>query len=104
MSYDNDSGKIESLLLESAKNTEGIIDEPKSNVIMNRFDNYAAAYQLRAYTNKPDEYVIIQSELRKNIYKIFQKNRLDLTTPAIYRTLSDNRGPIVDEAENTGKR
>jgi small-conductance mechanosensitive channel len=50
-------------------------------VILTNFDNYGATYELRAYTNRPNEYQILQSEIRKNIYDLFQKHGLDLTVP-----------------------
>ncbi len=102
MSYDNDSKKIESLLLESAKMTRDIVSSPPPNVIMKRFDNFAAAYQLRAYTSKPNEYVVIQSELRKNVYNLFQKNGLDLTTPYVSRTADNSITQKINENEQSG--
>ena len=42
---------------------------------------YAAVYELRAYTNRANEFLRIQSEIRKNIYDSFQKYGIDLTVP-----------------------
>ncbi len=69
------------MLLEAAKKTEGIIENPVPIVLLKRFDSYAAVYELRAYTNKPNEFLKIQSEIRKNVYELFQMNGLDLTVP-----------------------
>jgi small-conductance mechanosensitive channel len=78
--YQNNRKLVESLLVDSAKKTEGIIqDSPSPFVLLKRFDNYAAVYELRAYTNRANEYLKIQSEIRKNIYDLLQKNGLDLT-------------------------
>jgi small-conductance mechanosensitive channel len=50
---------------EAAKNIDGTLtDNPAPSVLLKRFDNYAAVYELRAYTNKPNEYLKIQSEIR----------------------------------------
>lgn len=38
-------------------------------------------YEVRAYTNKANEYLRIQSEIRKKIYDLFQAHGLDLTVP-----------------------
>jgi small-conductance mechanosensitive channel len=93
MTYNNNRKLIEQLLIESAKITEGIITSSSSNtisssslsvepyVILKSFGDYGATYELRAYTNKPNEYQKLQSEIRKNIYDMFQKNGLDLTVP-----------------------
>jgi small-conductance mechanosensitive channel len=74
--------------------TEGIIIVSPSNtistssssskepyVILKNFDDYGATYELRAYTNRPNEYQRLQSEIRKNIYDMFQNHGLDLTVP-----------------------
>jgi small-conductance mechanosensitive channel len=81
MTYENNRVLIESLLINSSKSTEGIIENPDPYVLLTRFDNYAAVYELRAYTNKPNEYLRIQSEIRKKIYDLFQKHGLALTVP-----------------------
>jgi small-conductance mechanosensitive channel len=68
--YDNNRKKVESLLVEAAKNTDGIItdnDNLSPFVLLKKFENYAAIYELRAYTNKPNEYLKIQSEIRKSM-------------------------------------
>ena len=90
MTYNNNRKLIEQLLIESAKMTEGIITVSSSSsislttepyVILKTFDDYGATYELRAYTKRPNEYQKLQSEIRKNIYDIFQKHGLDLTVP-----------------------
>jgi small-conductance mechanosensitive channel len=82
IAYQNNRKEVESSLIDSAKNTEGIIsDNPPPYVQIKRFDNYAAVYELRAYTNRANEYLQIQSEIRKNIYDLFQMHGIDLTVP-----------------------
>ncbi|MGZ8926775.1 MAG: mechanosensitive ion channel family protein [Nitrososphaeraceae archaeon] len=90
MTYNNNRKLIEQLLIESAKMTEGILSSSSSStislttepyVILKTFDDYGATYELRAYTKRPNEYQKLQSEIRKNIYDIFQKHGLDLTVP-----------------------
>src|SRR5918996_807839 len=82
ITYQNNRKVVESLLIDAAKNTEGIISEnPAPFVLIKRFDNYAAVYELRAYTNRANEYLQIQSRIRKNIYDLFQKHGIDLTVP-----------------------
>ena len=83
---------MESLLVDSAKKTEGIIqDSPSPFVLLKRFDNYAAVYELRAYTNRANEYLKIQLEIRKNVYDLFQKNGLDLTVPQAQTNMDNNK-------------
>ncbi|MBA3749410.1 MAG: mechanosensitive ion channel family protein [Nitrosopumilus sp.] len=80
--YGNDKNKIKSLLVEAASNTSGIISyNPKPYVILKRFDNFAAVFELRAYTKRSNEFLRIQSDIRENIYDIFQRSGIDLTIP-----------------------
>lgn len=81
LTYEQKRQRIESLLLEAAEKTKEIIQEPQPMVLLKRLDSYAAVYELRAYTNKPNEFLKIQSELRKNAYDIFQMQGIDLTVP-----------------------
>jgi small conductance mechanosensitive channel len=47
--YDSNRSKVESLLVEAAKDTDGIItDNPTPFVLLKRFGNYAAVYELRS--------------------------------------------------------
>jgi small-conductance mechanosensitive channel len=60
--------------------TEGIISEnPSPYVLIKRFDNYAAVYELRAYTNKANITNTVSDS--KKIYDSFQKHGIDLTVP-----------------------
>lgn len=88
MSYTEHRDRIESLLIESAKNVNGVIENPSPYVILLRFDDFGCTYELRAYTNEPTKYFKIQSLLRKKIYDVFQKNGLDLSTVRIVKTLN----------------
>lgn len=80
--YEEDKEKVKSLLIESASSTPGIIsDNPKPYVILKRFENFAAIFELRAYTNRSNEFLRIQSDIREKIYELFQLRGIDLSTP-----------------------
>lgn len=80
--YEEDKEKVKSLLIESASSTPGIIsDNPKPYVILKRFDNFAAIFELRAYTKRSNEFMRIQSDIREKIYELFQLRGIDLSTP-----------------------
>jgi small-conductance mechanosensitive channel len=83
LTYDHSRKRIESLLSEAAKKTQGISADPAPVVLLKRFDSYAAVYELRAYTNKPNEFLKIQSEIRKNVYELFQMHGLDSSTSTV---------------------
>jgi small-conductance mechanosensitive channel len=111
LTYNNNRKLIEKILIDCAKNTEGIVtsdnlpnDVAESSRSFNTADNfvtdpfvllvsfgdYGAVYDLRAFTNKPREFLKIASEIRKRIYDSFQKNGMDLTVPQAQISLQDD--------------
>ena len=90
--YQNNRNIVESLLIDAARNTEGITPEnPAPYVLIKRFDYYAAIYELRAFTKRANEYLQIQSEIRKNVYDLFQAHGLDLTVPQAQMNIDTER-------------
>lgn len=101
--YEADKELIKALLIEAAKRTEGIISKPPPFVLITRFDNFAAVYELRAYTNRPNEYLQLESAVRENIYQIFQREQIDLTTPNILTHLDDKKMQQENQAGVSSK-
>lgn len=88
MTYQNNRKVVESLLIDAAKNTEGITPEnPAPYVLIQRFDYYAAVYELRAYTNRANKYL----RITKNAYDLFQAHGLDLTVPQAQMNVDTER-------------
>ncbi|HZH39201.1 MAG TPA: hypothetical protein VEX17_03970, partial [Bacillales bacterium] len=80
--YGKDKDKIKSLFVEAASTTVGIIyGSPKPYAILKRFDNFAAVFELRAYTKRSNEFLRIQSDIRESVFDSFQKSGLDLAVP-----------------------
>ncbi len=80
--YGSDKDKIKSLLVQAASNIVGIISyNPKPYVILKKFDNFAAVFELRAYTKRSNEFLRIHSYIREIVFDSFQKSGLDLTIP-----------------------
>ena len=89
--YERDKNEVKNLLIEAASNTHGTVsDNPKPYVILKRFDSFAAVYELRAYTDRPNEYLKIESDIRENIYELFQRKGIDLATPNIFHVSNTN--------------
>lgn len=119
--YNNKRTFIESILIDCAKNTEGILtsdsfpNEVASNntssntadnyvtdpyVLLARFGDYGAVYDLRAYTNKPREFLKIASEIRKRIYDSFQMKGIDLTVPQVQAEANTENYVDIDDKSN----
>jgi small-conductance mechanosensitive channel len=90
--YENDKNEIKALLIEAASKTSGIInDNPRPYVILKGFDDFAAVYELQAYTERVNDYFRIQSDIRENIYELFVQKHIDLTTPDVVHFNSKKR-------------
>src|SRR6478609_3742246 len=84
LTYDIERVKAEFLLIEAAKNTNGIsIDKEVPFVLITELNTLGVVYELRAFTNKTNEFLKIQSDLRKNIFDIFYENKINMTVPNI---------------------
>jgi small-conductance mechanosensitive channel len=81
--YDQDRKTIESLLIEAAIKVEDVVHTPYPYVVLSELGDVGAIYELRAFTNKPNEYIRVQSEIRKAIYDTFKSHGLDLTTAEV---------------------
>jgi len=124
MIYNSKRQLIEKLLIESAKETDGIVtsdtypnDVAKNSksyntadnfvtdpfVMLVRFGDYGAVYDLRAFTNKPREFLKIASEIRKKIYDSFQEHGLDLTVPQAQIGLNKNSDDDFNQNDNSLK-
>lgn len=85
--YEVDKDRVKSLLVQAAGRTEGIIQDPPPFVLLVRFNNFAAVYELRAYTDRPNEFLKIESDIRENVYRAFRDQGIDLTTPDVLRRI-----------------
>ncbi|HZD34908.1 MAG TPA: mechanosensitive ion channel domain-containing protein [Nitrososphaeraceae archaeon] len=87
LAYDKDRELIEKLLIDCAGNTNGVLQLPKAPYVMlTGLEKYAANYELRALTDKPNEFLRIQSEMRKKIYDTFHSQGIGLTVPLLQET------------------
>jgi len=98
--YENDKNEIKALLIEAASKTSGIInDNPRPYVILKGFDDFAAVYEVQAYTERVNDYFRIQSDIRENIYELFVQKHIDLTTPDIvYFNNKKRKGDTLDKS------
>lgn len=118
LTYNIDRRLIEKILIDCAKGTEGIVtsdnfpnDVARTSrsintadnfvtdpfVLLVKFGDYGVVYDLRAFTNKPKEFLKIASEIRKRIYDSFQDHGLDLTVPQAQIGLDRERDGEINQ-------
>lgn len=73
--------KIHELLINAAKKTQFIEQEPEPFVLQKALDDFYCVYEINAYTKEIARIKLIYSELHKNIQDIFAEAGLDLTSP-----------------------
>jgi len=81
--YDVAWRRVHELLVQAASNTNGVISDPPSSVWQKALGDYAVNYELRAYTDRPDEMGRILSDLRRNVLDAFHEGGVEIMTPAV---------------------
>lgn len=79
--YDVDWRKVHQLLLDSTKNIEGLLTEPKPFVLQTSLDDFYVSYEINAYSNEPHKSASIFSELHKNIQDNFKAAGIEIMSP-----------------------
>jgi small-conductance mechanosensitive channel len=93
LGYDLPWRKVHATLIEAAMNNENILKEPKPFVLQTSLDDFYVSYQLNVYTDKPNQMVMICSELHQNIQDKCNELGIEIMSPH-YRALRDGN-PIT---------
>jgi small-conductance mechanosensitive channel len=95
--YDISSEKIEKLLIESANRVEGVLKEPKPYVLVTNLLNFAVEYSLYVFTNQIKKLRTIDSNLKRTVLEVCEKNGIDLTTPNLIQSVGGKNDAILSE-------
>lgn len=97
ISYDVPWRRVHELLIEAARRTEGIIDEPVPFVLQTGLDDFYPRYELNAYTRDPGRMSVIYSELHANIQDAFNEAGVEIMSPHYVAARDGNRTAIPDD-------
>jgi len=86
--YDVPWRRAAELIVEAARKSEYVLDNPAPFVLVKNLGNYACEMELNIYTNEPEKQPSIFSELNKNIRDIFEENSINMTVPLLIQPLS----------------
>lgn len=95
--YDISSEKIEKLLIDSANRVEGVLKEPKPYVLVTNLLNFAVEYSLYVFTNQIKKLRTIDSNLKRTVLEVCEKNGIDLTTPNLIQSVGGKNDAILSE-------
>jgi small-conductance mechanosensitive channel len=88
--------QIHGLLIEAARKTKHILQDPAPFVLQNALQDSYVQYEINAYTDQPKQMVYIYSELHGNIQDCFFAAGVEIMSP-IYSAIRDgNRTQIPD--------
>jgi small-conductance mechanosensitive channel len=80
--YDVPWRQVHMLLIEAARATEHILEEPEPFVFQTSLNDYYVSYELNAYTQVPEEMAATYSELHQNIQDYFNTAGVEIMSPA----------------------
>jgi small-conductance mechanosensitive channel len=95
--YDVPWRRVHELLVEAARRTEGIVDEPAPFVLQTGLDDFYPRYELNAYTRDPGKMSATYSDLHANIQDAFNEAGVEILSPHYVAARDGNRTAIPDD-------
>ncbi len=95
--YDAPWQTVHGLLIEAAKATSRILDEPHPFVLQTALNDFYVSYELNAYTDSPQFMPRIYSELHQNIQNKFNEGGVEILSPH-YAQLRDGNATTIPES------
>lgn len=92
--YDAPWRRVHELLIQAALHTDGILTEPAPFVLQTALDDSYAAYQINAYSNRPNEMANIYGRLHQEIQDAFNEGGIEILSPH-YQQLRDGNASSI---------
>lgn len=95
ISYTTPSTLVRKLLIDAARETKDILDEPRPHVILIEMKDYAIVYKLRAYTENAKAMLRVRSNLMANIQHKFYSRGVEILSP--WYMVRREEGELTDD-------
>ncbi len=92
--YDVPWQKVHELMISAAKASEGVLPEPAPFVLQTALNDYNVAYELNAYTDKPEIMAKIYSSMHQNMQDKFAEAGVEILSPA-FASLRDGNAAML---------
>jgi small-conductance mechanosensitive channel len=92
--YDAPWRRVHELLLQAARATEGVLEEPSPFVLQTSLDDFYVSYQLNAYTRDANAMATTYSALHQNIQDAFHRAGVEIMSPH-YAALRDGGAAAI---------
>jgi small-conductance mechanosensitive channel len=86
--YDAPWRRVHELLVEAARATDGILEDPAPFVLQTSLNDFHVSYELNAYAREPRGMNLLYSELHQNIQEKFNGGGIEIMSPG-YTALRD---------------
>lgn len=94
--YDTPWRQVHALLIEAARQTEGICPEPAPFVLQTALSDFYVEYQLNACLGKPQERTKVLAALHANIQDQFNQCEVQIMSPHYYVDIVGEKGnPVI---------
>ncbi len=100
--YTVPSETVKKFLVEAARETKDILDDPRPYVIITKMGDYAINYLLRAYTDNAKIMFRVRSNLMANVQEEFYSHGVEILSPW-YLVRRDEKIPTEKETMDTWK-
>jgi small-conductance mechanosensitive channel len=95
--YDAPWKRVHALLIEAAKRLEGILPTPEPFVLQTTLDDSYVAYEINAYTDRPNEMASLYSRLNESIQDVFNEAGVEILSPK-FAAVRDGNAMAVPES------
>ena len=95
--YDAPWKRVHELLIIAAKRVDGVLAEPGPFVLQTSLDDFYVAYEINAYTNRPNEMAALYSRLHEEIQNAFYEGGVEILSPHYAALRDGNRMGVPDE-------
>jgi small-conductance mechanosensitive channel len=98
--YDSPWRQVQQLLINSALDTQFILNNPEPYVLKTSLNDHYVTYELNAFTSSPTEMDDIYSELHQNILDNFNRAKVEIMSPT-YFAFRDGQGSTIPNLESS---
>ncbi len=92
--YDVSWRKVHEVMIEAAKRTQEVLEDPKPFVLQTALNDFSVAYELNAYTKKPAKMAATYSELHQHLQDCFRDHQIEILSPT-YQVVRRNEDSTI---------
>ena len=100
--YDVPAERVESLLLDTVKEIDGVLESPEPFVLVTSLDDFYVTYELNAATRTPERRPRIYSDLHKQILTNFAEAGVEIMSPHYRHNRTGNESTVSSPGRTAG--